>query len=185
VCFWTELLWRHRALTTLNPKSKLLLVEDDKSVSQALRTILSEEGYEVGIAESIAKARELIQREYFHGVLLDLWLPDGNGLDFIRELREQLPLSPIIVITGHGKTEHAVKSIKEGAYDFLEKPFSMERLLLTLKKALEFSFGEGGRGGDGRKQQGDNGGQGAHKEGSQKRTQRADPRRERCGKRNW
>jgi response regulator RpfG family c-di-GMP phosphodiesterase len=69
VCFWTELLWRHGALTTLNPKSKLLLVEDDKSVSQALRTILLEEGYEVGIAESIAKARELIQREYFHGVL--------------------------------------------------------------------------------------------------------------------
>lgn len=129
-------------MTTLNPKSKLLLVEDDKSVSQTLRTILLEEGYEVGIAESIAKARELIQREYFHGVLLDLWLPDGNGLDFIRELREQLPLSPIIVITGHGKTEHAVRSIKEGAYDFLEKPFSMERLLLTLKKALELSFGE-------------------------------------------
>ena len=50
-------------MTTLNPKSKLLLVEDDKSVSQALRTILLEEGYEVGIAESIAKARELIQRE--------------------------------------------------------------------------------------------------------------------------
>jgi Response regulator containing CheY-like receiver, AAA-type ATPase, and DNA-binding domains len=129
-------------LTTLNPKSKLLLVEDDKSVSQTLRTILSEEGYEVSIAESIAKARELIQREYFHGVLLDLWLPDGNGLDFIKELREQLPLSPIIVITAHGKTEHAVRSIKEGAYDFLEKPFSMERLLLTLKKALELSFGE-------------------------------------------
>ncbi len=129
-------------MTTLKPKTKILLIEDDRGISQTLQTILLEEGYQVGVAESIANARNLVQREYFHAVLLDLWLPDGNGLDFIRELREQLPLSPIIVITGHGKTEHAVRSIKEGAYDFLEKPFSIERLLFTLEKALEFSFSE-------------------------------------------
>jgi ActR/RegA family two-component response regulator len=57
VCFWTELLWRHRALTTLNPKSKLLLVEDDKSISQTLRTILLEEGYEVRHSRKHSKSQ--------------------------------------------------------------------------------------------------------------------------------
>jgi len=125
---------------TSEVKTKVLLIEDDRSVSTTLKTILEEEGYSVEVAESIKTSKELMQREYFHAVLLDLWLPDGNGLDFIKEIRESLPLSPIIVITGHGKTEHAVRSIKEGAFDFLEKPFSMERFLLTLKKALELSF---------------------------------------------
>jgi len=128
------------ALTTSEVKSKVLIVEDDRGVGISLRTILEEEGYEVELVDFMKKARELVQREYFHAVLLDLWLPDGNGLDFIKELKEYLPMSPIIVITGHGKTEHAVRSIKEGAFDFLEKPFSMEKLLLTLRKALELSF---------------------------------------------
>ena len=127
-------------MITSEVKTKVLIVEDDKGVGTTLRTILEEEGYDVELVDCMSKAREIAQREYFHAVLLDLWLPDGNGLDFIKELKEYLPMSPIIVITGHGKTEHAVRSIKEGAFDFLEKPFSMEKLLLTLKKALELSY---------------------------------------------
>ncbi|WP_448587581.1 sigma-54-dependent transcriptional regulator [Thermocrinis sp.] len=127
-------------MTTLEAKTKILLVEDDRGVGSTLKTILEEEGYAVELVDRILRAKEAVQKEYFHAVLLDLWLPDGNGLDFIKELRDSLPLAPIIVITGHGKTEHAVRAIKEGAFDFLEKPFSMDKLLITLRKALELSL---------------------------------------------
>ncbi len=117
-------------------KGSLLIVDDEKSIRDTLRSLLEEEGYRVKTAESLEKARKLVQSEYFYAVLLDIWLPDGNGLDFLEELRNYLPDASVIVITGHGKVEHAVKAIKEGAYDFLEKPFSMERLLLTVERAI-------------------------------------------------
>lgn len=117
-------------------KGSLLIVDDERSIRDTLRGLLEEEGYRVKTAESLEKARKLVQSEYFYAVLLDLWLPDGNGLDFLQELRNHLPDASVIVITGHGKVEHAVKAIKEGAYDFLEKPFSMERLLLTVERAI-------------------------------------------------
>ncbi|MEJ7622050.1 MAG: sigma-54 dependent transcriptional regulator [Aquificaceae bacterium] len=117
-------------------QANILVVDDEKGIRETLRSILEEEGYSVSTADSIKSMREKVERFYFHCVLLDLWLPDGNGLEYISYLKEKLPGSAIIVITGHGKTEHAVRSIKEGAYDFLEKPFSMDRLLTTVEKAL-------------------------------------------------
>jgi len=115
----------------------ILVVDDEKSIRDTLKGILEEEGYKVFTAESIKSMKSLVEKNYFHCVLLDLWLPDGNGLDYIGYLKENLPGSAIIVITGHGKSEHAVRAVKEGAYDFLEKPFSMDRLLLTIEKALK------------------------------------------------
>jgi len=115
----------------------ILVVDDEKAIRDTLKGILEEEGYRVFTAESIKSMKVLVEKSYFHCVLLDLWLPDGNGLDYISYLKENLPGSAIIVITGHGKSEHAVRAVKEGAYDFLEKPFSMDRLLLTIEKALK------------------------------------------------
>ncbi|RMH06297.1 MAG: sigma-54-dependent Fis family transcriptional regulator [Aquificota bacterium] len=117
-------------------KGKVLVVDDERGIRESLRGILEEEGYKVSLADSIKALKERVEREHYHCVLLDLWLPDGNGLEYISYLREKLPGSALIVMTGHGKTEHAVRAIKEGAYDFLEKPFSMERLLLTLERAI-------------------------------------------------
>ncbi len=115
----------------------ILVVDDEKAIRDTLKGILEEEGYRVFTADSIRSMKGLVEKNYFHCVLLDLWLPDGNGLDYIGYLKESLPGSAIIVITGHGKSEHAVRAVKEGAYDFLEKPFSMDRLLLTIEKALK------------------------------------------------
>ncbi|RMH79983.1 MAG: sigma-54-dependent Fis family transcriptional regulator [Acidobacteria bacterium] len=118
-------------------KASILVVDDERSIRETLKNILEEEGYRVVSADSIRSMKERVERENFHCVLLDLWLPDGNGLDHIHYLRERLPGCAVVVITGHGKTEHAVRAVKEGAYDFLEKPFSMDRLLLTVEKALK------------------------------------------------
>ncbi len=118
-------------------EAHILVVDDEKSIRETLRAILEEEGYKVATADSIKSMKEKVERHFFHCVLLDLWLPDGNGLEYIAYLKEKLPGSAIIVITGHGKTEHAVRSIREGAYDFLEKPFSIDRLLTTVEKALK------------------------------------------------
>lgn len=118
-------------------EAQVLVVDDERSIRETLKNILKEEGYRVSTAESIKTMKEKVEREYFHCVLLDLWLPDGNGLDYIAYLKEKLPGSALLVITGHGKTEHAVRAIKEGAYDFLEKPFSIDRLLTTIERSLK------------------------------------------------
>ncbi len=115
----------------------LLVVDDEKSIRETLKEILEEEEYRVFLADSIKSMKNLVEKQYFHCILLDLWLPDGNGLDYISYLREKLPGCALIVITGHGKSEHAVRAIREGAYDFLEKPFSMDRLIVTVEKALK------------------------------------------------
>lgn len=115
----------------------VLVVDDERPIRETLKGILQEEGYRVSTADSIKTMKEKVERTHFHCVLLDLWLPDGNGLDYIAYLKEKLPGSALVVITGHGKTEHAVKAIKEGAYDFLEKPFSMDRLLTTLQRSVK------------------------------------------------
>ncbi|MCS6875752.1 MAG: sigma-54 dependent transcriptional regulator [Aquificaceae bacterium] len=118
-------------------EARVLVVDDEKPIRETLKSILQEEGYRVATAENIKVMKERVEREHFHCVLLDLWLPDGNGLDYIAYLKEKLPGSAIVVITGHGKSEHAVRAIKEGAYDFLEKPFSMDRLLTTVERSLK------------------------------------------------
>ncbi len=118
-------------------KGALLVIDDEKNIRETLAKLLEEEGYYVKTAESIESSKKLIQSEYFHAVLLDIWLPDGDGLSLLGYIKTYLPDTSVIVITGHGKVEHAVRAIKEGAYDFLEKPFSMERLLLTVDRAVQ------------------------------------------------
>jgi two-component system NtrC family response regulator len=118
-------------------KGTLLVVDDEKGIRETLKNLLEDEGYYVKTADSIESTKRLIQAEYFHAVILDVWLPDGDGISFLSQIKTYLPDTSIIVITGHGKVEHAVKAIKGGAYDFIEKPFSMERLLLTVERAVQ------------------------------------------------
>ncbi|ADC89501.1 putative two component, sigma54 specific, transcriptional regulator, Fis family [Thermocrinis albus DSM 14484] len=122
-------------------KAKVLVVDDERSIRDTLERLLKSEGYAVKTVSTMGEALQRAKEEYFHCVLLDLWLPDANGLNHIKELLEILPGTRIVVITGHGNVQDAVRAIKDGAFDFIEKPFSLERLLLTLKKAVE-SFPE-------------------------------------------
>ncbi|MFN3813583.1 MAG: sigma-54-dependent transcriptional regulator [Aquificaceae bacterium] len=117
-------------------KGSVLIVDDEKSIRESLKNLLQDEGYSVKVAESLEIARKLIKSEYSHVVLLDLWMPDGSGLDFIKDIKNYLPDASIVIITAHGKVEDAVRAIKDGAYDFLEKPFPLQKLLLTVDRAI-------------------------------------------------
>lgn len=120
---------------------KVLVVDDEEGIRESLRGILSEEGYRVDTAPTLSLARKRISEEFFHVIVLDVWMPDGDGIEFIDLLKDVSPDSVVVVITGHGNVDMAVKAIKKGAYDFIEKPFSMDRLLLTLKHAVSEFMG--------------------------------------------
>ncbi len=115
----------------------ILVVDDEKGVIRSLEGILLDEGYEVISAlsgdEALAKAEE-------HSpdlVLLDIWMPGLDGIEVLQRLKAAHPRLEVIMMTGHGNIETAVKSIKLGAYDFIEKPLDYEKLLLSISRALE------------------------------------------------
>ncbi|GAA3767527.1 sigma-54-dependent transcriptional regulator [Terriglobus aquaticus] len=117
----------------------VLVVDDEADIRSLLEEILRDEGYIVTTSGSAVEAMELIRDAEYDAVLLDIWLPDGDGLDVLGKVRDlNLPSPPeIIMISGHGTIESAVRATKLGAYDFLEKPLSLERTLLMLKNAIE------------------------------------------------
>jgi two-component system nitrogen regulation response regulator NtrX len=115
--------------------ARIFVVDDEDGICQILKTILEDEGYSVQTADRLYKARSLLDKETPDLLLLDIKMPDGDGLDFLESLQDGLR-PPVIVISGHGQIEDAVRAIKLGAYDFLEKPIALERLLGTVKKAL-------------------------------------------------
>ncbi|MGD0910247.1 MAG: sigma-54 dependent transcriptional regulator [Terracidiphilus sp.] len=117
----------------------ILVVDDETEIRSSLEEILREEGYGVATAATAAEAVVLLQDAPYDVVLLDIWLPDRDGLDVLADLRRQpLDTRPeVVIISGHGTIESAVKATKLGAYDFLEKPLSLERTLIVLKNAVE------------------------------------------------
>ena len=115
------------------------MVDDEDSIRRSLKEILTEEGYRVTTSATLQEAEKVLKNEYFNVIVLDVWMPDGDGVDFIKVIKEVSPDSVVVMITGHGNIEIAVKAIKSGAYDFIEKPFSIDRLLLTIKHAVKES----------------------------------------------
>ncbi len=118
-------------------EAKILIVDDEPGVRSALGEILSDEGYALGSVGTAAEARAALQREGWDLLLLDLVLPDEDGLLFLEELRQSQPEIPVIVISGQGNVGSAVRATRLGAYDFLEKPLALSRVLLTVTHALE------------------------------------------------
>ena len=118
-------------------RKKILIVDDEENIRLSLRYILEDEGFETGECSTLTMARESIRREFYPVILLDVWMPDGDGIEFISRVKSESPDSVVVIMTGHGNIESAVKSIKLGAYDFLEKPFSSEKLLITVRHALK------------------------------------------------
>jgi len=117
----------------------VLVVDDEADIRSSLEEILREEGYGVAGAESAAEAKTLLEDAAYDVVLLDIWLPDRDGLDMLKEIHESPEQSrpEVVIISGHGTIETAVKATKLGAYDFLEKPLSIERTLIVVKNAVE------------------------------------------------
>lgn len=119
-------------------KAHILVVDDEPDIRSLLKEILEDEGYEVEIAENAATAREARRSRRPDLILLDIWMPDVDGITLLKEWTEEGPLpSPVIMMSGHGTVETAVEATRLGAYDFIEKPLSLAKLLLTLQRALE------------------------------------------------
>jgi two-component system nitrogen regulation response regulator NtrX len=115
----------------------VLVVDDEINIRKSLNGVLSDEGYRVSLAESAEKAVDMLSRSLVDAVLLDVWLPGMDGLEALKRIREMYPLLPVIMISGHGTIDMAVKAVKNGAFDFIEKPISLDKLLITLSRAIE------------------------------------------------
>ena len=116
----------------------VLIVDDEAEIRQSLESILQEEGYLVTSVGTAGEALTLLRDAAFDVVLLDIWLPDRDGLDALGEIRamDAASVPEVVIISGHGTIEAAVKATKLGAYDFLEKPLSLARTLIVLKNAM-------------------------------------------------
>jgi DNA-binding NtrC family response regulator len=117
----------------------ILVVDDEPDIRSLLKEILEDEGYQVSTAANAEEARQARRKHRPDLVLLDIWMPDIDGISLLKEWSdEESGLSmPVIMISGHGTVETAVEATRLGAYDFLEKPLSIAKLLLTVKNALE------------------------------------------------
>jgi len=118
---------------------RILVVDDEENIGQSLRLILEREGYQVTVCRSAAEFRAHPHARRADLYLLDVRLPDGNGIDLLRFLRSGDSRAPAVMISGHGTIADAVEATRAGAWDFLEKPLSRDRLLLAVKNALEQS----------------------------------------------
>lgn len=119
----------------------ILIVDDEDDIRKLIKGILEDEGYATRQANGSAKAYAEMQTRVPDVVILDIWLQgsEHDGLEILKNLKKQSPHLPVIMISGHGTIETAVMAIKIGAYDFIEKPFKSDRLLLMIERALEVS----------------------------------------------
>ncbi|MBV8906003.1 MAG: sigma-54-dependent Fis family transcriptional regulator, partial [Acidobacteriia bacterium] len=120
------------------PSRRILIVDDEENIGRSLRLILEREGYGVNVCRSVAEFRSHPDAQRADAYLLDMKLPDGSGVDVLKATR-QTSSSPAIMISGHGTIADAVEATRAGAFDFLEKPLSRDRVLVAVKNALEQS----------------------------------------------
>jgi DNA-binding NtrC family response regulator len=112
----------------------ILVVDDEKNIQSLIKDILSDEGHSVSVTGSLTSAKDLIKKEVFDLIFLDVWLPDGDGISLISIIKEHQPNSFIVMISGHANIPIAVQAIKEGAFDFLEKPLSTDTIFAVIEK---------------------------------------------------
>jgi two-component system, NtrC family, nitrogen regulation response regulator NtrX len=115
----------------------ILIVDDERAIQKALRGVLEDEGYRVSVAGSAQEAVAQLQDESPDLVFLDIWMPGADGLEALAEFKRIRPETAVVMISGHGTIETAVKATKLGAYDFIEKPLSLEKILLAATRALD------------------------------------------------
>ncbi len=120
------------------PNAHILVVDDEPDIRESVRDILEDEGYSVALAEHAAAAQTALKARRADLILLDVWMPDMDGLALLRAWHASggLP-APVVMMSGHGTLETAVEAIRLGAYDFIEKPISLDKLLLTVENALQ------------------------------------------------
>lgn len=116
----------------------ILVVDDERDIRELVKEILEDEAYEVSVAENGEAARRARRARRPDLILLDIWMPDVDGITLLKEWSDERgPTCPVIIMSGHGTVETAVEATRLGAYDFIEKPLSMAKLLLTISHALD------------------------------------------------
>jgi len=115
----------------------ILIVDDESSIRKSLKAVLEDEGYATAPAENGEACLEAIRKRQFDVVLLDIWLPGMDGIETLEKIREIENAPEVIMISGHGTIETAVRATKLGAYDFLEKPLSLDKTLILIKNAID------------------------------------------------
>ena len=120
-------------------KKTILIIDDEPAIRRSMSDIFSDEGYTVICAEDGTQALSLLEKETPDLIFLDIWLPDSDGLKLLPGLKKEHPQVPIVMISGHGTIETAVQATKMGAFDFIEKPLSLDKLVITASNALTIS----------------------------------------------
>jgi two-component system, NtrC family, nitrogen regulation response regulator NtrX len=119
--------------------SKILVIDDERSIRNTLKDILEYEKYEVDLAEDGKKGLEMVKLAEYDIILCDIKMPGMDGIEVLEQMNVVAPDSPVVMISGHGNIDTAVESIKKGAYDFIEKPLDLNRLLITIRNAMDKS----------------------------------------------
>lgn len=119
--------------------SKILVIDDERSIRNTLKDILEYEKYEVDLAEDGNKGVEMIRSAEYDVILCDIKMPGLDGLEVLERAVVLAPDSPVVMISGHGNIDTAVDSIKKGAFDYIEKPLDLNRLLITIRNAMDKS----------------------------------------------
>ena len=123
-------------------EESILIVDDEEHIRTALRGVLGDEGFRTLEADSGEGVLDMVAQRRPSLVILDIWMPHVDGIELLKQLQVQDPQLPVIVISGHGTIETAVRATKLGAADFIEKPFSVEALLRSVYRALGQDRGE-------------------------------------------
>ncbi|HEY6573281.1 MAG TPA: sigma-54 dependent transcriptional regulator [Candidatus Eisenbacteria bacterium] len=118
-------------------ESRILLVDDEESFRQIVGRELRRAGYHVDEAGMVEEARRALAQQSYHVVLLDVRLPDGNGLDLLQDIKQSLPASQVVILTAFGTVQEAIRAMKHGAFDFLSKPCKLGEIEAVIEKALE------------------------------------------------
>ena len=119
-------------------KTNILIVDDEQDIRESLRDILEDEGHKIYLAKNAEEARSIKDKEAIELILLDIWMPDCDGITLLKEWATNNKINcPVIMMSGHGTIDTAIEATKIGAYDFLEKPISLQKLLNTINSALK------------------------------------------------
>src|SRR5688572_9988505 len=117
--------------------ANILIVDDEKSIRKTLREILEYEKYKVDEADNGQDALEKLKDNPYDVILLDIKMPKMDGMEVLEKAQQAVPDVPVIMISGHGNIDTAVEAVKKGAYDYISKPPDLNRLLITLRNALD------------------------------------------------
>lgn len=117
--------------------SKILVIDDEEVIRNTLKEILEYEKYSVDLAENGKKGMAALKKQEYDAVLCDIKMPTMDGMEFLEQCSKGYPDLPVIMISGHGTIETAVEATKKGAYDFITKPPDLNRLLITLRNAMD------------------------------------------------